>query len=111
MSRQQSLPSLPRIDALLRRYDVPAPAEALLEVLAGEPADLLRLRALSREVDRAALRITRCIANRREVALGYRDSSQAKCLSVSETCRCLADYREVGLRFAGVRSLSPHSAG
>jgi hypothetical protein len=80
------------------------PADDLLAALAGEPAHLLRQRAISREIDRAALSVGRWIANHRAGLGASRTLSRCESLAMEELCRCLANYRELGLRLVGGRS-------
>lgn len=103
-------PPLALIDNLLRRYNGPVPAAELLAALAGEPAGLLQQRAISREIDRAALGAVRSIASHRRrlrrAAWPLRDRQALDELSLS-----LARYRGLGLRLVASCPLSPRSAG
>lgn len=94
------------IDALLRRYDGSPPNEELLAALAGEPADPVLRRALSREIDRAALSTLHSIAGLREswvrFAMPPRCSAGIDDLSVG-----LAAYRRLGLHLTGTASKGP----
>lgn len=93
------------IHALLRRYDGPPPADELLAALVEEPADPLLWRALSRELDRAALRVMRSIAGLREpraAASGTRSGGQ----SPDELSLCLAGYRRLGRCLADAAAAS-----
>lgn len=84
----------------MRRYDGPMPADDFLAALAGEPAHLLRQRAVSREVDRAALSVGRWIASHRAALRASRAFSQRDAVAIEELSRCLANYRELGVRLA-----------
>lgn len=89
-------PSLAPIDALLRRYDGPMPADELLAALAGEPASTLRLRAISRDIDRLVLSVGQSIARRRERLLASCDCQQERS-AMDELSRRLAFYRHLGM--------------
>ncbi len=88
--------SLAPIDALMRRYDGPMPADELLTALAEEPANALRLRAISRDVDRLALNLGRSIARRRERVLASCDCQRERS-AMDELSRRLASYRRLGM--------------
>ncbi|HRK95348.1 MAG TPA: hypothetical protein PK694_03415 [Rhodospirillales bacterium] len=88
---------LAQLDALLRRHDGPPPADELLAALAGEPADVLRRRAISGEIDRLALSLSRSIANRRARLLPLRGDCERERLAMAELSRSLADYRNIAM--------------
>lgn len=94
-----SSPSHPlaQLDALLRRHDGPIPADELLAALAGEPVDLLRRRAISRDIDRLALSLSRAIADRRARLLSLRGDCERERLAMIELSRSLAGYRNIAM--------------
>ena len=91
-------PALPDVEALLRRRDGPLPAEEALSTLTGQPAGLLRLRSISREVDRLALEVARSIAGYREDLVRSRASRWKGDLAIGELSHRLAHYRKLGVR-------------
>lgn len=89
-------PALPDVDALLRRHDGPPPAEELLSRVAGQPASLLRLRSITREVDRLALGVGRLVAAYREDLARCR-AARDEDPAIEELSHRLAHYRKVGV--------------
>jgi hypothetical protein len=88
------------IEDLLRRYDGPVPAEDLLSVRTGEPAERLRLRAISREIDRTALALGRSLAAHGEDVRLCPAPSRTDGPASIELCGRLIRYRMLGLRLA-----------
>ena len=97
----QPPPVLAAVEDLLRRYDGPVPAEDVLGAMTGEPADLLRLRAISREIDRLVLGVGRVIAARGEDLRRCPASSRTPGPAMDELSERLHRYRMLGIRLAG----------
>jgi hypothetical protein len=100
MSSPRPRPELEALDDLLRRYDGPVPTEPLLAARAGEPPDLLRLQALSREIDRVVLGVGRSIASHREDLRRVSASCGSAHPAIDELSDWLTRYRMLGLRLA-----------
>lgn len=101
MSNLPPQPVLAAIEELLRRYDGPVPAEDVLCTMTGQPADLLRLRASSREIDRLVLGVGRVLAARVEDLRRSPASSGPSGQAMDELSELLHRYRMLGLRLAG----------
>lgn len=86
------------VEDLLRRYDGPVPTEQLLSARSGEPPDLLRLRAISREIDRMALAVGRSISARGEHLRLSPVPSRTEGAASDELSDRLVRYRMLGLR-------------
>lgn len=100
MSSPLPPPSRADIEALLCRYDGPVPPDDLLAAFTGEPAGLLRTRAISREIDRLALILGRSLASERETSSQRHRAGHFESLAMLDLYRRLASYREFGLRLA-----------
>lgn len=101
MSNLPPQPVLVAIEDLLRRYDGPVPGEDVLGAITGQPADLLRLRAISREIDRLVLGVGRVIAARGEDLRRSPASSEPPGPTTDELSDRLRRYRMLGIRLAG----------
>jgi hypothetical protein len=101
MSNLPPQPVLVAIEDLLRRYDGPVPVEDVLCAMTGQPADLLRLRAISREIDRLVLGVSRVIAIRGEDLRRSPASSRNPSSAMDELSERLRRYRTLGIRLAG----------
>lgn len=68
----------------------------MLSALTGQPAGLLRLRSVSREIDRLALGVGRLIAGHREDLARSRASLRNEDPAIGELSHRLAHYRKLG---------------
>jgi hypothetical protein len=98
MSSPLPHPELRALEDLLRRYDGPVPTEQLLGARTREPPDLLRLRAISREIDRIALAVGRSISARGEDLRLSPAPFRTQCSASDELSDRLVRYRMLGLR-------------
>jgi hypothetical protein len=100
MSSPLPQPRLTALEDLLRRYDGPVPTEQLLCSRMGEPPDLLRLRAISREIDRMALALGRSLAAQGQELRLSPSPLRIDGPAGDELSDRLARYRTLGLHLA-----------